>query len=106
RDSMLLERVLLSVLLDADRWGEMLFEENFTQQATMFQPVGGMDRIATAFADKLGPGVRLGHEVCALPRTETGASVVFVDKRTGTRDALDATYCIVTIPLQVLQKID
>ena len=34
--------VPLSVLLDADMWSEMLFEENFTQQATMFQPVGGM----------------------------------------------------------------
>ena len=98
--------VPLSVLLDADMWGEMLFEENFTQQATMFQPVGGMDRIATAFADKLGPVVRLGREVTAIRRTDTGASVVFVDKRTGKRDALDATYCIVTIPLQVLQKID
>jgi monoamine oxidase len=98
--------VPLSVLLDADMWGEMLFEENFTQQATMFQPVGGMDRIATAFADKLGPVVRLGCEVTAIRRTDTGASVVFVDKRTGKRDALDAAYCIVTIPLQVLQKID
>ena len=98
--------VPLSVLLDADMWGEMLFEENFTQQATMFQPVGGMDRIATAFADKLGPVVRLGREVTAIRRTDTGASVVFVDKRTGKRDALDAAYCIVTIPLQVLQKIE
>jgi monoamine oxidase len=98
--------VPLSALLDADMWGEMLFEENFTQQATMFQPVGGMDRIATAFADKLGPVVRLGGEVTAIRRTDTGASVVFVDKRTGKRDALDATYCIVTIPIQVLRKID
>ena len=93
--------VPLSVLLDADMWGEM-----FTQQATMFQPVGGMDRIATAFADKLGPVVRLGCEVTAIRRTDTGASVIFVDRRTGKRDALDAAYCIVTIPLQVLQKID
>jgi hypothetical protein len=35
----------------------MLFEENFAQQATMFQPVGGMDRIAAAFAKKLGLSV-------------------------------------------------
>ena len=75
--------VPLSVLLDADMWGEMLFEENFTQQATMFQPVGGMDRIAAAFADKLGPVIRLGCEVTAIRRTDTGASVVFVDKLTG-----------------------
>jgi monoamine oxidase len=68
----------------------MLFEENFTQQATMFQPVCGMDRIATAFAEKLGPVVQLG-ESHRRPRTDTGASVVCVDKRTGKRNALDAT---------------
>src|SRR4029078_1821709 len=62
--------VPLSALLDADMWGEILFEENFTQQATMFQPVGGMDRIATAFSDKLGPVVRLGREVTAIRRTD------------------------------------
>ena len=38
-------------------------------------------------------------EVTAIRRTDTGASVAFVDKRTGKRDAIDATYCIVTIPL-------
>jgi monoamine oxidase len=98
--------VPLNVLLDADMWSEMLFEENFTQQATMFQPVGGMDRIAMAFAEKLGPVVRLGHEVTTIRRTDTGASVVFVDKRTGKRQTLEAAYCIVTIPLKVLQTID
>ena len=48
--------VPLSVLLDADMWSGMLFEESFTQQATMFQPVGGMDRIAAAFAQEARPG--------------------------------------------------
>jgi monoamine oxidase len=98
--------VPLGVLLDADMWSEMLFEENFTQQATMFQPVGGMDRIATAFADKLGTVVRLGSEVTNVRRTDSGTRVAFVDKRTGERQAVEAAYCIVTIPLKVLQKID
>ena len=98
--------VPLSVLLDADMWTAMLFEENFTQQATMFQPVGGMDRIAAAFAEKLGGAVRLGSEVTAIRRTDSGASISFVDKGTGRRDAIAAAYCIVTIPLKVLQAID
>src|SRR5258708_9902345 len=38
----------LGVLLDADMWTAILFESNFAQQATMVQPVGGMDRIAQA----------------------------------------------------------
>jgi monoamine oxidase len=98
--------VPLGVLLDADMWAQMLFEENFTQQATMFQPVGGMDRIAMAFADKLGPAVRLGSEVTAIRRTGNGASIAFVDKKTGSRQSIEAAYCIVTIPLKVLRDID
>src|SRR5262249_38877537 len=54
------EPIPLGELLDVDMWTAVLFEEGFTQQATMLQPVGGMDRIAAAFADKLGPVVRLG----------------------------------------------
>jgi monoamine oxidase len=37
----------------------MLFEESFDFQATMFQPIGGMDRIPMAFARELGPAVAL-----------------------------------------------
>ena len=96
----------LGVLLDADMWTAMLFEESFTQQATMFQPVGGMDRIATAFANKLGSVVRLGSEVTAIRRTSSGVSVSFTDKQTGKSSTLDGAYCIVTIPLPVLQRIE
>jgi monoamine oxidase len=98
--------VPLGALLDADMWTAMLFEENFSQQATMFQPVGGMDRIAAAFAKRLGPVVRLGSEVTALRRGRSGVSISLIDKRTGRRHAIDAAYCIVTIPLKVLAGIE
>ena len=98
--------VPLGVLLDADMWTAMLFEENFAQQATMFQPVGGMDRIAAAFAKKLGRVIRLGSEVTAIRRTNSGVSISSVDKRTGRRNTVEAAYCIVTIPLKVLQGIE
>jgi monoamine oxidase len=98
--------VPLGVLLDADMWTAMLFEENFAQQATMFQPVGGMDRIAEAFAKKLGSVVRLGSEVTAIRRTNNGVSISFVDKQAGRHNAIEAAYCIATIPLKVLQGIE
>ena len=98
--------VPLGTLLDADMWTGMLAEENFTQQATMFQPVGGMDRIAAAFAKKLGPVVHLASEVTAIRRGPSGVSISFIDKRTGKRNAIDAAYCIVTIPLKVLDGIE
>jgi monoamine oxidase len=98
--------VPLGVLLDIDMWTAMLFEEGFDFQATMFQPVGGMDRIAMAFAKKLGPVVRLMSEVTAIRRTNSGVAISYLDKRAGKRNSIDAAYCIATIPLKVLSKIE
>jgi monoamine oxidase len=100
------EPIPLDALLDADMWSSVLFEENFDQQATMFQPIGGMDRIAAAFAKQLGPVVRLGHEVKAIKRTPNGVSISVIDKETGKQSAIEAAYCIVTIPLKVLDGIE
>src|SRR5215471_4950868 len=87
-------------------WSAMLFEEGFDFQATMFQPVGGMDRIPAAFARKLGPVVRPMSEVTAIKRRNGGVTIAYTDKRSGKRNAVEAAYCIVTIPLKVLESID
>src|SRR5271155_5744739 len=98
--------VAFDTLLDADMWAGMLFEEGFEFQATMFQPVGGIDRIPFAFARKLGSVVRQGCEVTAIRRTGSGVRVVYRDKRSGKHQSLDAAVCLVTIPLKVLAGID
>lgn len=98
--------VSFRTLLDIDLWNAVLFEEGFDFQATMFQPVGGMDRIPAAFARKLGAVVRLNSEVTAIKRRNTGVTVTYTDKRSGKRNAIEAAYCLVTIPLKVLESID
>jgi monoamine oxidase len=65
-----------------------------------------MDRIPMAFAKKLGPVVRLMSEVTAIKRRNSGVTIAYTDKRSGKREAIDATYCVVTIPLKVLEPID
>ena len=98
--------VAFGTLLDADMWSGVLFEEGFDFQATMFQPVGGMDRIPMAFARKLGSVVRLASEVTAIRRSGSGVSVSYLDRRNGKRASVDGTYCVVTIPLKVLDAIE
>jgi monoamine oxidase len=98
--------VPLSVLLDEDMWGAMLFEESFDFQATMFQPVGGMDRLPDAFAKRLGNIVHLASEVTALRRQGDGVRILYLDKRSGQQKSIMAAYCLVTIPLKVLAAID
>jgi len=98
--------VPLGTLLDIDMWNAVLFEEGFDFQATMFQPVGGMDRIALAFAKALGPTVRLMSEVTAIRRREEGVRIAYRDLRSGKAHAVDGAYCLVTIPLKVLEPIE
>jgi monoamine oxidase len=98
--------VSLDTLLDVDMWAGALFEEGFDFQATMFQPVAGIDRIPMAFASKLGSVVRCGREVVAIRRKGGGVAVSYLDKRTGKRANVDGDYCLVTIPLKVLAAID
>lgn len=100
------EPVPFDTLLDADMWAGMLFEEGFDFQATMFQPVGGIDRIPMAFARKLGAALRLACEVTEIRRTGGGVRVSYRDQRSGKRASVDGAYCLVTIPLKVLDRIN
>ncbi len=97
--------ISLDVLLDEDLWNGVLFEDLIEQQATMFQPVGGMDRIPAAFAARLAGMIRYDCEVTAIRRRNRGVTVEYRDTRRRERSAVDAEYCIATIPPVVLAKI-
>ncbi len=93
----------MDTLLDENFWDAILFEEAFDMQATMFQPVGGMDRIAYAFAKQLGSTVQYGAEVREIRKTASGARVAYSEG--GVRKTIDADYCLCGMPLQILKKI-
>jgi monoamine oxidase len=95
----------MSTLLDLDLWNDIAFEENITQQATMFQPIGGMDQIPRALGKKLGNAVKQMAEVQEIRRTDKGVRIVYLDRKTGQTQQITADYCISTIPLPVLAKI-
>ena len=67
----------MDALLDADLWYGMLVEDDLDWQATMFQPVGGMDRIPTAFAQRLDPVIRYGAAVTGMRQSATGVTVTY-----------------------------
>ncbi len=93
----------MHTLLDENFWQGMLFEETFDMQATMFQPVGGMDRIPFAFAKALGNVVQYDSPVTAIRKTPSGVRVEYTHK--GAPKALEADYCVCALPLTVLRKI-
>jgi monoamine oxidase len=92
----------MQTLLDEDFWQGMLFDEQFDMQATMFQPVGGMDRIPYAFAKALGDVVKYGAQVTEIRKTAKGVRVGYMSN--GAAKAIEADYCICAMPLTILKR--
>ena len=93
----------MHALLDADFWRGILFEETLDMQATMFQPVGGMDRIPYAFAKKLGNAVEYRSAVQQIRKTHAGVRIVYTQG--GVEKVLEADYCICALPITILKSI-
>jgi monoamine oxidase len=93
----------MHTLLAGDFWQGMLFEEQFDMQATMFQPVGGMDRIPYAFAKALGDTVVYGAPVTEIRKTAKGVRVMYTQG--GAPKVMEADYCMCAMPLEILKKI-
>ena len=83
----------------------MLFEEALDMQATMFQPVGGMDRIAYAFANSLGNLIRYNSPAAEIRKTTNGVRVLYRDGESGPIASIEAPYCICTLPTTVLKNV-
>lgn len=94
----------LHTLLESEFWVGMLFDEQFDMQATMFQPVGGMDKIPYAFAKALGDLVQYDAAVSAMHKTDGGVQVRYTQG--GTPKTIAADYCICALPLTTMRKMD
>lgn len=79
------------------------FVETYNQAATMMQPVGGMDRIAYAFAEQLQQEIYYGVEITAIRRA--GERVRLEGRAGAEQGAIEVDYAIVTIPPSVLRNI-
>jgi monoamine oxidase len=80
------------------------YEDRLDWQATMFQPIGGMDRIAYRFAESLGDLVHYRCAVKEIRRSEHGARVVYASPD-GATHSLAADFCICTLPVPILKDL-
>lgn len=109
-------------LLDVRFWGWMFNEDDiFGHQATMFQPRGGMDRIVSAFTDRIEKGiVQQNCTVVGIRNNGEGVNIEYMQTEPGSlpvfdnpgdtqphrfgfdhlgeRKSLHADYCITSIP--------
>ncbi len=93
----------MHTLLDENFWGGVLYEETWDWQATMMQPVGGMDRIPYAFAKSLGKTVIYNAPVSEIKKRGKGVQVSY--KQGSATKTIDADYLICAMPLSVLKTI-
>jgi monoamine oxidase len=97
------EPLPMHALLDASFWRGLAQEETFDQQATMLQPVGGMDRIPYAFSKSLGKAIKYGCAVQEIRKTPSGVRIEYSER--GAMRSLEAAYCIATLPLVTLKSV-
>jgi monoamine oxidase len=79
-------------------------EYTYELQMTMFQAVGGMDKIAEAVQLKLKQPVIKGAVVSSITNTPGGVKIVYTQQ--GKEQMKEADFCVCTIPLPVLSNIE
>ncbi|MEZ4617580.1 MAG: flavin monoamine oxidase family protein [Caldilineaceae bacterium] len=78
----------------------------FSQQMTMMQPVGGMDRTAYALADAIGEDKFIYQaEVTEIRQDENGVRITYRDRTTDEMQEISGDYCVSAIPLTILSTI-
>jgi monoamine oxidase len=84
---------------------DLSFQLGYEQAMMMFQPVGGMDRIAYALAREVGAArLRYGCQVLSLANRPDGVEVDFRDARGRTRRER-ADYCVAALPPHLLARL-
>ncbi|MFD0793656.1 FAD-dependent oxidoreductase [Mucilaginibacter litoreus] len=94
--------IINSGLIDPDFYN--VAEYTYELQMTMFQAVGGMDKIAAALEAKVKPSIITGAEVTDITNLAEGVSIKY--KAGGVPKEVKADLCICTIPLPVLSNIN
>ena len=99
-------KLALKELLSSDFWRFRFFQSfEYEWQPTLFQPVGGMDKIVDGFVRKVGSLIRYETEVLNIETRNDGVTIATKEWRTGALDTIQADYCISNIPLPLLSKI-
>lgn len=94
----------LSALIQLGFASYEVFEWEYNQQMTLFQPIGGVDQIAKAFERQVGNRITFNAQVKEIRKTSNGVSIVYADAL-GTLQQVIGDYCICTLPLTVLRNI-
>jgi monoamine oxidase len=107
-----LSPLALDDILRSDLWNDFIFRDTeIMWQASLLEPVGGMDHFVRAFARQslqrqagtLDGAVRFGAKVTAIDVGSDRVNVTYDDG--GSARTLAADYCISTIPMPIFREL-
>ncbi|MBN3763704.1 flavin monoamine oxidase family protein [Burkholderia sp. Ac-20365] len=93
-------------LLASSLWQWLSTGNQQDYQSSIFQPVGGMDRIAHALHAQVASAVVFNARVTAIMQDARGVTVRYTDTTTRTERSAHADWLVCTIPLSILSQID
>lgn len=96
----------MATVLKSGLWRSIGGNLSLEHQYAIFQPAGGMDKVAEGFGRAVGHMVRLNSKVTAIKQDERGVTVQYQDTRSAEKLTAQADYCICTIPLSILSQIE
>jgi monoamine oxidase len=99
------EPLRLTDLLRSGLWSGISQGQIYETQTSIFQPVGGMDMIAKAFAREVGGMIQFGAKVTKIDQDSHGVTVTYTDTGGGQTRTAAADWCLCTIPLSILSQL-
>jgi monoamine oxidase len=99
-------KLALNELLSSEFWRHRFYQSfEYEWQPTLFQPVGGMDKIVDGFKNKIGNLIQCQTEVLNIDIRANDLTVTVRNLMTGATTNVTADFCISNIPLPLLKKI-
>ncbi|HRO15403.1 MAG TPA: flavin monoamine oxidase family protein [Paracoccus sp. (in: a-proteobacteria)] len=96
-----------AAVLQSKLWNKLVDSDLVEFQETMFQPVGGMDRIAVGFEKQVGDLIKYNCKVTEIRQDDSGVTVTYVGSDgAGEPRTAAADWCLCTIPFSILSQID
>ena len=92
-------------LMESEFWKRIIPGQYVEFQSTIFQPKGGMDMIAQAFARQLPGVIRYNSKVTDIHQDTNGVTVRYKDTISNQELTESADYLVCTIPASILSQI-
>ena len=99
--------IALADILRSGVWRQLPFFDDYDFQTSLFQPVGGMDMIGKAFAERVGDLITYNAKVTRIQQSDRQVTVTWEDAAQAAQaQSATADWCVCTIPLPILAELE